>query len=162
MSNPYVVPGWRGCSTESSQQRFADKNHIWIFSMVPPEELHCARHWRDCVGRPERERRGCTSHKASTPGRSSPSGACQVGWKKSLLVLLFVKKVLPFSSNPNFYTTITSLIIKLINATPNDAPHATLINNLIDINTCKWWINFTIRLNFIASSYFIKYWTGAN
>jgi hypothetical protein len=68
----------------------------------------------------------------------------------------FRKIVLPFSTNPNFYTTLTSLINKLINTTPNDAPHTTLINNWIDINARKWWINFTIWLNFLVSSYFTK------
>ncbi len=55
-----------------------------------------------------------------------------------------------------FYATLTSLINKLVCAIPKDAPHATLINSWIDINTCKWWINSTILLNFIASSYFRK------
>ncbi len=52
--------------------------------------------------------------------------------------------------NPSFYTTLTSLINKLVNATPNNGPHTTLINNRIDINTWKWWINFS------GSSYFTK------
>jgi hypothetical protein len=37
-----------------------------------------------------------------------------------------------------------------------DAPHATLINNWIGINTCKWWLNFTIWLYFIVWTSFYK------
>jgi hypothetical protein len=33
-----------------------------------------------------------------------------------------------------------------------DAPQATLINNWIDINTRKRWINFTIQLDFILQN----------
>jgi hypothetical protein len=50
---------------------------------------------------------------------------------------IFVKEFRPFSTNPTFYTTLTSIINKLINSNSNDAPHATLINNWIDINTQK-------------------------
>ncbi len=48
----------------------------------------------------------------------------------------FVKEFL-LSTNPSSYTSITLLINKLVNATPKDAPYTTLINNWIDINTCK-------------------------
>jgi hypothetical protein len=37
-----------------------------------------------------------------------------------------------------------------------DALHATLINNWIDINTRKRWINFTIQLDFIMWTSFYK------
>ncbi len=50
---------------------------------------------------------------------------------------LFRKIVSPFSTNPNFYTTLTALINKLKNASPNDPPHTNLIDNWTDINTCK-------------------------
>ncbi len=37
-----------------------------------------------------------------------------------------------------------------------DAPHTTLINNWIDINICKRWINFTVWLGFIVWTSFYK------
>ncbi len=51
--------------------------------------------------------------------------------KKTHFCCYFCKIVSPL------FTTLTTLINKLINATPRNAPHATLINNWIDINTCK-------------------------
>ncbi len=66
-----------------------------------------------------------------------------------------VKEIL-LLTNPSFYPiyTLTSLISKRV--IPNDILRPTLNNNWIDINTWKWWINFTIPLNFIVSSYFTK------
>ncbi len=54
-------------------------------------------------------------------------------------ITALVKEFLLLTS-PSFYTTLAALINKLVNATPNDASHATLIHYWIDINTHKWWI----------------------
>ncbi len=70
---------------------------------------------------------------------------------------IFVKEFL-LSTEPSFYTTLTSLINKLVNASQNNAPHATVINNWININTHKRWINFSIWLTSLCHLILQKYY----